>query len=1336
MKLKLFSIMLACASASLARADFNPVALTPGSYTYSIVVPTNTVQALPYCINVTAGNGTNEGDNTYYEQGLYGRPGQFGGNSGIPPHNTVFTNINNPNITYVMPPNYATNNELMIDSDFTTGTLNFNTATTATNLSILACGGGGALSIGYIVNHSNGSTETGTLSLQDWFNGGATVAWGANGRITSGGGYNNFNSSAINDNPPYLYGYNIVVSGASPITSITFNYVSSGNHANFFAVSGNSSGSNWTPIPLNGFNVIGIVPAAFPLTATMDSGTNITSANVGNMNTWFEQGWVQSNPTAGLPPSGSTFSSQSQPTHHYQMGNYSANNAILIDTNHQVVNISPANPAAYSAFALLTAGGNVGNTPMQSLCILEHADGVKETNTLFGYDWFYNNAPGSIAFEANGRVNMDSRSVNNITNNYPYLFETYFPLTDTTSPVTNILVIYESASSTNATTYIMAVSASSGGIAPVVTVGPLPVTQTWFPTQTASFSVQTSGTAPVTNTWLVENNGVYVPLKDGLDANGSTVIGSQTTSLTISNLTLADGTNYEFIASNAFGSNTSAPAILIVNSTTPSAPVIDSQIPAASFSVLTNRLTTTVFSVTVDTNTAPPIFYQWFLNSVAIPNATNSTYPNVDTNAVTLYCVVSNFVGTATSTPVSISFYSKPAPSAYMSAVLAYNPLAYWPLNETSGTTAYDYAGTNDGTYTGNYTLGQTGIPVTAGIGTNTSVGFDGSTAYVDVPVGNLNVTGAVTLIQWVQTTSTSFQTTLGHSDQSYRFDVATQPHFADPGPDATGSIAVNDGNWHQLVGVFDGTNDILYVDGKVAATVVDNSGIPNSTDHVWIGGAPDYPGGRNLNGNSAQVAIIAKALTAPQVLAIFNSLGTAPVVTVTPSTPSIYVGTSLTFTAQLTGGQATKLQWYYIDTSSVSNNIPGATNVTYTLSNASLAENGYTYGINAINAFGSVTATASLTVSDTAAFLNTALVPANAEAYAGAPVTYSVDAQGSLPISYQWTLDNIPVAGATNQSFTFAAPCGTHSVGVSFTNNLSGGTPVPASSVSLQGDSYPTNITFNTNGANWQLNSGSGNTAGLPSIGTNTLELTDGAGGEASSAFYTVPQYVGDFVASFTYVGNGSADGTAFVLQNYSFGDLSLGGGGGALGYNGISNSIALEFNLYQSIGIAAGTNGSTGVYGPTSPVDIGLGDPINVVVNFANGVMGVSLTDTLTKATFSTNYMFGSLLSSLGGNLAYIGFSGGDGGATSIQTVSNFQFHSIVTPASLSVSHVTNNAVVISWPATNPSYSLEMSPSLTTPSWTAGPTATVTGNTASVSVRVNGTTAEFFRLVRSSCN
>ena len=47
--------------------------------------------------------------------------------------------------------------------------------------------------------------------------------------------------------------------------------------------------------------------------------------------------------------------------------------------------------------------------------------------------------------------------------------------------------------------------------------------------------------------------------------------------------------------------------------------------------------------------------------------------------------------------------------SNYASAIVALGPTAYWRLNETSGTTAYDYIGGYTGTIAGGVTLGQPG---------------------------------------------------------------------------------------------------------------------------------------------------------------------------------------------------------------------------------------------------------------------------------------------------------------------------------------------------------------------------------------------------------------------------------------------------------------------------------------------------------------------------------------------------------------------------------------------------------------------------------------------------
>jgi hypothetical protein len=282
----------------------------------------------------------------------------------------------------------------------------------------------------------------------------------------------------------------------------------------------------------------------------MDNGANFVPGS--GMNTWFEQGFVR-NTTGGLPPSGSVFSSLSQPNHYYQMGIYTTNNAVLIDPNHLSENMTPASPASYSALSFLTAGANIGGQ-MTNICIIQHADGVNETNYFLGYDWFDSSHPGAIALDGNGRVSMQNRTVNQVGNTVPYLFESYFTLQDTTSPVTNIVVKYFEAPSSSSTTYVMAISGSSAGIGPVITTGPSPSNQSWYAGQTATFTVQVTGTAPLTNSWQVLSNGIFVPLVDGVDPNGSIVSGSSTTTLVISNLTVPDGSTYMYTAANAFGS--------------------------------------------------------------------------------------------------------------------------------------------------------------------------------------------------------------------------------------------------------------------------------------------------------------------------------------------------------------------------------------------------------------------------------------------------------------------------------------------------------------------------------------------------------------------------------------------------------------------------------------------------------------------------------------------------------------------------------------------------------------------------------------------------------------
>jgi hypothetical protein len=1264
--------------ASMARADFNPVPLTPGSFNLDIVVESNAPKLLPYCITATTGSGTSEGDNTLFEQGWYAPAGQTGQYVGVPKHNTTFIDINNTNVQFLMPPTYLTNNTLQIDSTTTSGTFIVTTPTPATSLAILS-GGSGTLTVGYSVTYSSGAPDTGTINLSDWFTpAGVQIAWGCNGRVTSTGGLSLY-STGTNTSNPYMYAYYVNLANTNPIISVTFSYGSGTHEGNFFAISGANGGSKYTPIPVQGFNQECIAPAFItpPFTATMDDGTAISftaAAGFNNGNTWFEQGYYGAQPTYGLPPSGSVFTSASQPTHHYQMGNYSANNALLINSTHVSNNIVPVNPAPFTAFAFLTAGANDNGSPgyMNNECILQHADGVNETNFFRGYDWF--NTSVANAWKTFGRVTLDCTPYESAFNNInqspgqpPFLFETYFNLTDTTSAVTNIIVLYDQAPSGSSTTYIMAVSATAGGVPPVINFGPSPTAQSWFVGQTATISVSVSGTAPITNIWGVETNGSYVALTDGVQWDGSIVSGSSTTTLTISNLQFGDSTNYEYLAENVLDSASGGPVSITVLADSGATPVsIVSQIPPASVPTLTTFPNLPVeVSVTVNAGASPPIGYQWYNGSQtpgnAIPNATNAGYTFSNMNGASLSCVVSNIAGMATSSPVAISATKSPisSPAPYQSALLGYHPVGYWPLNETPGSTvAIDYVGNNNGYYTGNCTLGNAGVAGATELGSSTSVGFDGSSAYVDIPVNNLNITNGISVVAWIQaSTAVSLGGVVGHSDASYRMsvDASGDPRFVDSTPDAIGPNAVTDNKWHQLVGVFDGTNEVLYVDGVLAVSELGSGPGSGSLDDVWIGGSPDYGLTRLFIGNIAEVSILTNALTASQVTALYYAAGFVPIL-----------------------------------------------------------------------------------VNDVSPLLS--------EVPAGVPMTFSVDVSGAPPFHYQWSNEDGIISGATNSSYSFDAEAGTNSYYVGIWN--SAGSTLSSTAVLIGLTNPPPLITF-ADSADWALNS-DGVYASAPAIVSGELELTDGGGSEGTSAFYDVGQYVGGFIASFNYLPSGGADGVTFCLQNSAKGSNSVGLPGGDLGYTDITPSAAFELNIYTGavggVGIQLGTNGSTpdsvnptGPYLPTGTVNIASGDTIYVQLYYLQGVVQVWLQDLTTLDLFTTSFTVPSLPAVVGNGSAYIGLTGGDGGVTSTQIVTDFTYSYTTSPTLTVAAGATPGTVVVSWPISVSSlFQLLQSSSVTGP-WTTAATAAFPtspdGTQNQVTLSVGGSTS-FYQLQLTAPN
>ena len=211
------------------------------------------------------------------------------------------------------------------------------------------------------------------------------------------------------------------------------------------------------------------------------------------------------------------------------------------------------------------------------------------------------------------------------------------------------------------------------------------------------------------------------------------------------------------------------------------------------------------------------------------------------------------------------------------------------------------------------------------------------------------------------------------------------------------------------------------------------------------------------------------------------------------------------------------------------------------------------------------------------------------------------------------------------------------------------------------------------------------------PTISSGTLTLTTPTAGEARAAYFNTAQAIGSFTAQFVYRNDasteggvgGPTDGFAFVLQNDSRGLSAIGGGGAGLGYGlqnnnqppsgppltAITPSAADEFYLRNGTGATEYETGGTADFGSadaTNPVDLADGDPILVTLVYDGSLLTETLKDQTTADTFTKSYA-ANIASAVGGSTAFVGFTGGTGGAFSTQTISNFTFGAVPEPASL---------------------------------------------------------------------
>jgi predicted RecA/RadA family phage recombinase len=200
---------------------------------------------------------------------------------------------------------------------------------------------------------------------------------------------------------------------------------------------------------------------------------------------------------------------------------------------------------------------------------------------------------------------------------------------------------------------------------------------------------------------------------------------------------------------------------------------------------------------------------------------------------------------------------------------------------------------------------------------------------------------------------------------------------------------------------------------------------------------------------------------------------------------------------------------------------------------------------------------------------------------------------------------------------------------------------------------------------------------SGSAKISGTRLRLTDTAGREAGSGFFSTPVNVQSFTTDFSFqLTSPNGDGFTFTIHGGSSA-AALGASGGGLGYGpdtpggtpGIPNSVAVKFDLYNNAGEGSD---STGIYtdgaSPTVPsfdmtssgVNLHSGDVFRVHMTYDGTNLAMTITDTSTGKVFSHTFSNINIPGAVGANAGYVGFTGGTGGSTAIQEIITWTFSS----------------------------------------------------------------------------
>jgi hypothetical protein len=589
------SCIMAISGAATSGGAYTPILGT--GYNADIVVEANAVPpaALTYGSTATMDAGVNNTGNTWFEQGYCTNFPTYG----LPPAGTTISGQDSPDHHFTLPASYTDYNAVFLDPSYNTATIALATPGAYSALSVLTAAGNGPGVIQAVVNHEDASIETHTISSPDWFNA-TPIIYTANGRVNVSAG----TFDVLGSGNPRLYSVDFLLdNSSSPVTTIDLTYTGTGGRAAIFALSGatgtilpvitNQPASTSVKEGTTAQFTIGVQGSGYTYQWQSGTGTNFTDLADGS--------GISGSKTANLTLSNVALASSGlnyRVVVHNIAGSVTSSAATLIvfsnaanlavpgDATAIYNGSSPAAEAVEHAIDGLTSkflswGRSGDTTPFVGPVGMYWTPSVGRT-IVTGLRFFTANDaterdPVDYILEGStdGGAHFTLISSNAITmpagrNNGGAAIDMatqYFTEADFAN---SQAYTYYRLSFTTVRNSSAATSMQVGEIQFLGTVSSVP--SPYFVTQpqsarvmdqsSVSFTVAANGTPAPTLQWAKDNNGVYTLL-----SNSGNISGATTETLTINPVSFSDIAGYVCIASNTYGSATSAVATVSIIST-------------------------------------------------------------------------------------------------------------------------------------------------------------------------------------------------------------------------------------------------------------------------------------------------------------------------------------------------------------------------------------------------------------------------------------------------------------------------------------------------------------------------------------------------------------------------------------------------------------------------------------------------------------------------------------------------------------------------------------------------------------------------------------------------